>query len=353
MSEANKTERILFDCGCGTPLKAPTRTAGKRVKCPNCGASVVVPGGPAPQAAAPAAPAEGKATGGFDASALAGLTGGEVLSKPPSSKAAAPSGVPGCPSCKAPLPLGERRCSACGFDLREGRRIEPGGKKKPARDDDQPYDHSQDGTGNRFLMGVGLSVAAAGVAAAVWYTLGHIHFNWAAFWLAIGGAAGWGMRTGYRCQDVPAGLVAAVVAASAIIGAVFMEVRAGFDAAARPPTDVSVTEMRGVVVEHLADEVLLGKDIDPEDASPKQTIAARDEAAAAVRKMSDDQVAAKYQEITAAQEAADAAAAGVPPPGAAAVENVFIGVVVAFRLLFGALPFLGALLIAYRLGAVD
>jgi hypothetical protein len=35
------------------------------------------------------------------------------------------------------------------------------------------------------------------------------------------------------------------------------------------------------------------------------------------------------------------------------VENVFIGVVVAFRLLFGALPFLGALLIAYRLGAVD
>jgi hypothetical protein len=36
---------IIFACQCGAPLKARPETAGKRTKCPHCGAILTIPGG--------------------------------------------------------------------------------------------------------------------------------------------------------------------------------------------------------------------------------------------------------------------------------------------------------------------
>jgi hypothetical protein len=44
---------IVFNCTCGKPLRAKEESAGKRTKCPHCGAIVAIPGG----AGKPAGPA--------------------------------------------------------------------------------------------------------------------------------------------------------------------------------------------------------------------------------------------------------------------------------------------------------
>src|SRR3954466_12751033 len=40
---------ITFGCRCGAPLKAKAETAGKRTKCPHCGAIITIPGGGKPK----------------------------------------------------------------------------------------------------------------------------------------------------------------------------------------------------------------------------------------------------------------------------------------------------------------
>lgn len=46
---------IIFGCTCGKPLRAKEESAGKRTKCPHCGALVTIPGGGAVKAGAAAA----------------------------------------------------------------------------------------------------------------------------------------------------------------------------------------------------------------------------------------------------------------------------------------------------------
>jgi hypothetical protein len=63
---------ISFACECGKPLRAQDAAAGKRTKCPHCGAIMVIPGTPvkATSAAAVAAAKAGGVAGGDDGLAL-------------------------------------------------------------------------------------------------------------------------------------------------------------------------------------------------------------------------------------------------------------------------------------------
>jgi hypothetical protein len=46
---------VVFACTCGKPLRAKEESAGKKTKCPQCGAIITIPGGSA-RVATPAAP---------------------------------------------------------------------------------------------------------------------------------------------------------------------------------------------------------------------------------------------------------------------------------------------------------
>lgn len=97
---------IPVKCGCGKSLSAPDSLAGKRAKCPACGAPVAIPAAGAP---APAmAPSSGKAP-------AAGIQG-------PLAKTAAAFPY-ACPTCEKEVPVtpaiaGTRIvCPGCGGDL--------------------------------------------------------------------------------------------------------------------------------------------------------------------------------------------------------------------------------------------
>jgi hypothetical protein len=55
---------IIFQCACGNPLKAREELAGKRTKCPKCGAMLTIPGGAKTTAATAAASSHATASTG-------------------------------------------------------------------------------------------------------------------------------------------------------------------------------------------------------------------------------------------------------------------------------------------------
>lgn len=105
---------VHIKCGrCKKVLKGPDNLAGKRVKCPHCGATLQIPAAktdsdhPAPQPAAP---------GG-----LASLLDEEGFGAAP--KSPAPQ-INACPSCGGEMPPGGVLCVNCGFHKELGRRLE-------------------------------------------------------------------------------------------------------------------------------------------------------------------------------------------------------------------------------------
>ncbi len=103
---------VLVECGaCHKRFKAGDGLAGEKVKCPQCGSPIQIPGPERPKPAGPS---------------LAGLLEeGQVpaAARPrPSARAAAP-GARTCPSCGVGLTAEAVLCVGCGFDLRSGRRL--------------------------------------------------------------------------------------------------------------------------------------------------------------------------------------------------------------------------------------
>jgi hypothetical protein len=109
---------ISLTCTCGKQLRLKDEAAGKKGKCPACGAIFQIPaaGGSAPAAherpTPPATPrvAEPRAP---DSNRL-----GVKVSRPPSSKIIVGAGP--CPGCNAPLAKGAVMCVRCGYDVRTG-----------------------------------------------------------------------------------------------------------------------------------------------------------------------------------------------------------------------------------------
>lgn len=126
MADAHTTS-LKFACACGKRLAVPRDWSGRRVRCPQCRAPIVVPA-----AAPPVAHSE------ID-DLFPTLSEGETILRlaPVDSPAAT---VPGsapidsgdgktCPSCGKKWPKSAKICVACGIDLKTGRAIE-------IRDDD-------------------------------------------------------------------------------------------------------------------------------------------------------------------------------------------------------------------------
>lgn len=92
---------IEFACGCGKRLRVKPELAGRKVKCPACGAATAVP---VPRSTATAEPTEPAAP-------------------------ASPSGEKVCPDCLATVPDTVVLCVHCGLDFRTGKHMAAGHRK--------------------------------------------------------------------------------------------------------------------------------------------------------------------------------------------------------------------------------
>ncbi len=115
---------------CHKRLAAKDELAGRKVKCPQCGALLTIPKPePAPQAGPAIASLLDEyemalPSGGPTGSSAAGATGGPG--------GASPTGMK-CPSCAESLGNGAVICLACGYDLRTGKKRELAGSRESDR----------------------------------------------------------------------------------------------------------------------------------------------------------------------------------------------------------------------------
>lgn len=100
---------IRFRCDCGHAIKVPGAYAGKRVKCPKCGAALKVPAAAAPAPAFVEAPDS-------DVSLLAQQLEEMGMEAPPPPS----TGPTRCVNCGKQLSAGARICITCGYDQQTG-----------------------------------------------------------------------------------------------------------------------------------------------------------------------------------------------------------------------------------------
>jgi hypothetical protein len=105
---------ITVECGCGKRFRVKDEHAGKRGRCPSCGAVVAIPaaepagpGGPSPERAGPAGPRR---------------------AAEPGARAPQAAGPEICPECGRPLAGGAVLCVNCGYDTRTGERVGTAGR---------------------------------------------------------------------------------------------------------------------------------------------------------------------------------------------------------------------------------
>ncbi len=103
---------ISFSCGeCGATFKAKRSMAGRKGKCPRCGAALEVP-----------QPESAEDDGLYALEALADPQRGGPAAAPQAATAAAPAaGGRRCPSCGQPLGAKARLCARCGIKVPSGR----------------------------------------------------------------------------------------------------------------------------------------------------------------------------------------------------------------------------------------
>ena len=111
---AGTGEKITVECKCGARLKAPASAAGRKAKCPKCGATLTVQAPPPP----PAQDEEGGGAGGLDA--LYDLAND---AKQAAKSAPADSVAVLCPGCRTRMQAGAVLCTNCGYDTRTGKSL--------------------------------------------------------------------------------------------------------------------------------------------------------------------------------------------------------------------------------------
>ncbi len=204
---------MIVKCGsCQKKLKAHEKLAGKKVKCPGCGAVLKIP---QPGSTATAASSA--------ASSAASQREDIPLQEPKEST---------CPSCRKPLSPSAVLCVDCGYDLRSGRKLQTeidSEESAPASFSPRSWEkssadvHASSQANGPFWRGCVLSAIAVLITAAVW--CGVAVFTGREFGLiawALGIMAGGGMVLGYGGDNDLAGITAAFIALFGIVAAKWM-----------------------------------------------------------------------------------------------------------------------------------
>ena len=118
---------IKASCSCGKSFKAPAKAAGKKVRCPACKEPVTIPGGKKSKSKAKVAAAASVS------SAEAGV--GSLLDEVGFQRS---GGAGRCPNCKEDLLEEAVLCVACGYNLETGKMLKS--KVKRANEDEEEDD---------------------------------------------------------------------------------------------------------------------------------------------------------------------------------------------------------------------
>ena len=225
---AETGEKITVACACGAKLKAPASAAGRKARCPKCGATLTVE-----------APPPARADDDLDD--LYGLANdAERAAKSAPADAVAVL----CPSCHTRMQPGAVLCTACGYDTRTGKSLSTstavasaqpalvrpaavGTAFPPPLRTSVPVEQASavtgPGEGGNLLKGAAFSAVFALVGAFIWYLIAkgtEREIGWIAW--GVGLAAGFGMMIGYNGTSVKSGAVAAAMAVGGILLGKFM-----------------------------------------------------------------------------------------------------------------------------------
>jgi len=209
-------ELIRFDCEqCGARLKMQPSTAGRRAKCPKCGAVLTVPLTGAPTAGSPV---------GADHSGHVSSPdnhSGQAVSAPAAVHPDASVVAGRCPNCGIDLRPGVVLCVACGTNLQTGEQHQlAAGTGRPDVASVRGVPECSEEPGPSLLRGCIGSAVGAALGAGAWIACA-LYTQHELAWLAIllGGLTGLGMYWGHRDTSFSAGLAAAAIALAAILGA--------------------------------------------------------------------------------------------------------------------------------------
>ncbi|HKQ49188.1 MAG TPA: hypothetical protein VJZ71_14045 [Phycisphaerae bacterium] len=239
-------ETIALKCICGTNMRVRAAAAGKRAKCPTCGAIQTIPG----SAAAPMPNPAMSVQSPRDLSDLVPL-------EPPPGAA-----------------IGEARCA------------------------DAPETMATVVTSlGTFALGTVLSGVGAAIGGVVWFLVVY-YANFEVGYIAwgIGVLAGLGMVFGHKAHTTRAGVTAAGMAALGIIGAkvaIFFCLYTAFLNSITPADDSGINEQREFVTGMTAEKILDARGITADEKREAQWDSVYEEATERVQKMDDDEVREK------------------------------------------------------------
>ncbi len=261
---AAQPEKITIKCKCGGRFRVPATAVGKKVKCPKCN-EVVRISAPRPKVAPVPTPLS------EDDDFLSSL--GEQESEADALGPPLPAIAP------RPRPTSQRGAQAAA-GLASGLAKSTGA----------------------FAMGVILSAVGGFVGGLVWYLIAvgtDYEIGYVA--LGVGFLAGAGMIVGYRQANAKAGLVAALIAVAAILGAKFTIFTMAIDAYEQTYRQ-SGEYQTNIVQSFMSSEILAADGIDAEKSTDEQWDAAWAKAEEPVAAMSEEEVRAAYEEIAANNE---------------------------------------------------
>jgi hypothetical protein len=228
-------DTLIVLCPCGKKLKAPATAAGKKARCPACGNTLVLSAGAAKRTTTAATIAKPPVTPPKapippdDDDGLGALY--DLVEQGNAAPAAEMAVATRCPQCKSEMEDDAVLCTNCGYDIRTGKAVATAtvaaAVAKPAtlsyrsapvagRGGKKPVDlMAPQGS---FLAGLALSAAFALAGSVLWiviawttgYVIGYIA-------IAIGAAAGIGMRIGQKGFSTAGGAAAAGLTVCAIL----------------------------------------------------------------------------------------------------------------------------------------
>ena len=206
-------EAIAFNCGaCGAKIKTRPQTAGRRGRCPKCGASVTVPSAPTPAVA----PTEAPAGTAQPDSLLDDLAAAEV--RQPATASKPPARGARCPACKAPLAASAVLCVSCGTDLKTGRQhhTAPAAERTMSRVTELGRDVAA--SAGSLLRGSIASAVGATIGAVAWvFVAVKTGYQLSLIAWILGGLAGLGMYLAHRQPNGLSGLIAGTIALASIL----------------------------------------------------------------------------------------------------------------------------------------
>ncbi len=212
-------DRITVRCDCGAKLKVKSVAVGRKVKCPKCEQVFVVSQPeprPEPEPIAVAPPEDDPFSGGL----LDELASQEQAAQSTTDPNKRPDVATPCPSCGQQRATGAVVCIACGYNSATGKKSRAASAKKAAAAASAKRVFSAVGP---FATGCIVASIGATVGAVIWaviavqsgYEIGYIAWG-------IGVLTGFGMLMGFGEADHRAGIVAALIAVVAIVGAKVM-----------------------------------------------------------------------------------------------------------------------------------